>query len=84
MNRPSPGTEWHLLGLFLAVAVDPLLSCACGGFPMIGLPVPIFAVFCAWFPRLDYERDSWKTKLVAGLARIVSALILVVNVSEMA
>ena len=82
MTRPTPGNGWLTAGLILSLA-RPLI------FPFIGvdsslkaLPVSIFTVFCAWYPRVDYKRDSLNSQMAAALVRILATLLLAVNLDE--
>jgi len=74
MSRPSPGKEWLLIGFVLTVVGSLFLTCGCGHFLPIALQIPFFAVFCAWFPRIDSKIESLGLRLAAALVRILATL----------
>ena len=82
MNRPYPGNGWLTAGLILSIARPFFLPFICGDSSVKALPVSIFTVFCAWYPRVDYKQDSWNAQMAAALVRVVATLLFAMNLAE--
>ena len=82
MRRPSPGNGWLATGLILSLGRPFIFPFICGESSVKTLTLSIFTVFCAWYPRIDYRRDSFNARTAAALVRVLATYFLAVNLAE--